>query len=307
MPSWSTCGSGAAARWRCATRPWIGWRRRRAGAGRRGAGSPRGSRRVDAHSLSASHGCEWSVAMFIMEATPLSVSFGSPGSARSPLTPLPVSPDSHLAFVCSPHAELPQTDRVQPRRRLRRASLVPQQLHQALGGLTLSRAAARVLVAPDTAGRRGRVRARTARGARRDPRLLHPDRRRPLRLGPDRRHQRAVATSTPWAAAVPRAQHRALAATTSLELLGRVLAGRGDVARGRLRRRRGGHSINDPEPKYGMVVLGLVAPRPDVTERRRPRGDALVLTKPLGAGHDHDRDEARPRADDSPGRRRSRR
>ncbi len=46
----------------------------------------------------------------------------------------------------------------------------------------------------------------------------------------------------------------------------------------------GGHSIDDPEPKYGLAVTGIV--RPDAVVRNvgaRP-GDQLVLTKPLGIG-----------------------
>jgi selenide,water dikinase len=46
----------------------------------------------------------------------------------------------------------------------------------------------------------------------------------------------------------------------------------------------GGHTIRDPEPKYGLAVIG--AARPDKLLRKggaRP-GDRLVLTKPLGTG-----------------------
>lgn len=46
----------------------------------------------------------------------------------------------------------------------------------------------------------------------------------------------------------------------------------------------GGHSIDDPEPKYGLAVTGLV--RPDCIGAKagaRP-GDRLVLTKPIGVG-----------------------
>jgi selenide,water dikinase len=46
----------------------------------------------------------------------------------------------------------------------------------------------------------------------------------------------------------------------------------------------GGHSVDDPEPKYGLVALGTV--HPDLVIRNvgaRP-GDTLVLTKPLGIG-----------------------
>ncbi len=46
----------------------------------------------------------------------------------------------------------------------------------------------------------------------------------------------------------------------------------------------GGHTIRDPEPKYGLAVIG--AAHPDRLLRKggaRP-GDALILTKPLGTG-----------------------
>jgi selenide,water dikinase len=46
----------------------------------------------------------------------------------------------------------------------------------------------------------------------------------------------------------------------------------------------GGHSIDDPEPKYGMAVTGVVAPSEVLTNAGGRPGDALVLTKPLGAG-----------------------
>ena len=46
----------------------------------------------------------------------------------------------------------------------------------------------------------------------------------------------------------------------------------------------GGHSVDDPELKYGMVVLGLVHPERVVTNAGARVGDVLVLTKPLGIG-----------------------
>src|SRR5215203_913358 len=46
----------------------------------------------------------------------------------------------------------------------------------------------------------------------------------------------------------------------------------------------GGHSIDDPEPKYGMAVTGVVDPRAVLTNAGGRAGDSLVLTKPLGAG-----------------------
>jgi selenide, water dikinase len=46
----------------------------------------------------------------------------------------------------------------------------------------------------------------------------------------------------------------------------------------------GGHSIDDPEPKYGMAVTGIVHPDELLTNGGGRPGDALVLSKPLGAG-----------------------
>jgi selenide, water dikinase len=46
----------------------------------------------------------------------------------------------------------------------------------------------------------------------------------------------------------------------------------------------GGHSIDDPEPKYGLAVTGVVDPRAILTNAGGREGDTLVLTKPLGAG-----------------------
>jgi selenide, water dikinase len=46
----------------------------------------------------------------------------------------------------------------------------------------------------------------------------------------------------------------------------------------------GGHSIDDPEPKYGLAVTGTVDPSALLTNAGARRGDVLVLTKPLGVG-----------------------
>ena len=46
----------------------------------------------------------------------------------------------------------------------------------------------------------------------------------------------------------------------------------------------GGHSIEDAEPKYGLAVTGVVHPDEVLTNAGGRAGDALVLTKPLGAG-----------------------
>jgi selenide,water dikinase len=46
----------------------------------------------------------------------------------------------------------------------------------------------------------------------------------------------------------------------------------------------GGHSIDDPEPKFGMAVTGVVHPDQVLTNAGGQVADALVLTKPLGTG-----------------------
>ena len=46
----------------------------------------------------------------------------------------------------------------------------------------------------------------------------------------------------------------------------------------------GGHTIDDPEPKYGLAVVGEVHPDRVLTNAGLRPGDALVLTKPLGIG-----------------------
>ena len=69
-----------------------------------------------------------------------------------------------------------------------------------------------------------------------------------------------------------------------LELLGDVLRGGADVARAAGAFVVGGHSVDDPEPKYGMVVIGEVHPERMVTIAGARPEDALVLTKPIGTG-----------------------
>jgi selenide,water dikinase len=46
----------------------------------------------------------------------------------------------------------------------------------------------------------------------------------------------------------------------------------------------GGHTIEGPEPVYGLAVMGLVHPQKVLTKAGARPGDALVLTKPLGVG-----------------------
>jgi selenide,water dikinase len=46
----------------------------------------------------------------------------------------------------------------------------------------------------------------------------------------------------------------------------------------------GGHTIDDPEPKFGLAVTGLARPDRIVRKTGGRPGDALILTKPLGTG-----------------------
>lgn len=46
----------------------------------------------------------------------------------------------------------------------------------------------------------------------------------------------------------------------------------------------GGHTVQDKEPKYGLVVLGFVHPEKYLSKGGARPGDALLLTKPLGFG-----------------------
>ncbi|HYG72639.1 MAG TPA: selenide, water dikinase SelD [Actinomycetota bacterium] len=69
-----------------------------------------------------------------------------------------------------------------------------------------------------------------------------------------------------------------------LEMLGQVLQGGIDVASKAGAAVLGGHSITDPEPKYGMVALGLVDVDRVVRNSTARVGARLFLTKPLGLG-----------------------
>jgi selenide,water dikinase len=67
-------------------------------------------------------------------------------------------------------------------------------------------------------------------------------------------------------------------------ILEEILRGGAEVAREAGIPILGGHTIDDAEPKYGMVVVGEVDPSRMVTNAAGRPGDVLVLTKALGAG-----------------------
>jgi selenide,water dikinase len=68
------------------------------------------------------------------------------------------------------------------------------------------------------------------------------------------------------------------------EVLLAILRGGGAVAAEAGVAILGGHSIEDAEPKYGLAVCGVVHPDEVITNAGGRPGDALVLSKPLGAG-----------------------
>ncbi len=68
------------------------------------------------------------------------------------------------------------------------------------------------------------------------------------------------------------------------EMLAEVLRGGHDVVSEAGAVILGGHTIDDPEPKYGLAVTGVIDPAELITNSGGRAGDALVLTKPVGAG-----------------------
>jgi selenide,water dikinase len=46
----------------------------------------------------------------------------------------------------------------------------------------------------------------------------------------------------------------------------------------------GGHSIDDPEPKYGLAVVGIAHPEKIISNKNAKEGDLLYLSKPIGLG-----------------------
>ena len=63
-----------------------------------------------------------------------------------------------------------------------------------------------------------------------------------------------------------------------------MLAGGQDIATAAGFAIVGGHTIDDPEPKYGMSVTGEVHPDRILTNAGLRPGQDLILTKPLGVG-----------------------
>lgn len=70
----------------------------------------------------------------------------------------------------------------------------------------------------------------------------------------------------------------------STDLLGDVMLGAQDVADEGGFFLAGGHTVDDPEPKFGLAVVGEAHPDKLLTNTGFRDGDVLILTKPLGVG-----------------------
>ena len=69
-----------------------------------------------------------------------------------------------------------------------------------------------------------------------------------------------------------------------VEVIQRIVAGGHDVCENAGVPIAGGHSIDAPEPLYGLVALGLIEPSKVKRNDRARAGDVLILGKALGIG-----------------------
>lgn len=68
------------------------------------------------------------------------------------------------------------------------------------------------------------------------------------------------------------------------DILSEILRGAGDKKKEAGISLVGGHSIDDPEPKFGLAVTGTIHPDNVWTNTGAQPGDKLILTKPIGVG-----------------------
>lgn len=74
------------------------------------------------------------------------------------------------------------------------------------------------------------------------------------------------------------------ASCLDIQILAEILKGGAERVRQAGAVLLGGHTVEDPEPKYGLSVTGIVHPQAVVSNQGARPGDVLVLTKPLGTG-----------------------
>lgn len=72
--------------------------------------------------------------------------------------------------------------------------------------------------------------------------------------------------------------------TLDKSILANILRGAADKVREAGATLVGGHSIDDPEPKFGLAVTGIVHPDQVKKNAGAHPGDTLILTKPIGVG-----------------------
>jgi len=72
--------------------------------------------------------------------------------------------------------------------------------------------------------------------------------------------------------------------TLPLDYLAKILLGGADVVKEAGAVIVGGHTIDDPEPKYGLAVTGILRPGDELTNAAAKAGQLIILTKPLGTG-----------------------
>jgi selenium donor protein len=70
----------------------------------------------------------------------------------------------------------------------------------------------------------------------------------------------------------------------SLNVLNQIFKGASDKAEEAGIHIIGGHTVDDPEPKFGMAVTGLVHPEKILRNSGAKPGDVIILTKPIGTG-----------------------
>ena len=73
-------------------------------------------------------------------------------------------------------------------------------------------------------------------------------------------------------------------ASLDMAILGRILQGGYAKAAEAECLIVGGHTVDDPEPKYGLSVIGVVEPGKQVSNAGAKPGDVLILSKPIGTG-----------------------
>ena len=69
-----------------------------------------------------------------------------------------------------------------------------------------------------------------------------------------------------------------------VEITGQIILGGAEKAKEAGVVIAGGHTIQDKEPKYGLIAVGFADPARIFTKRSAKPGDLLVLSKPLGFG-----------------------